>query len=190
MKKLSLVLGLALVLIISTDVFGNSSKFGFLADSSQNLNSLRFFYAQNQNAVDTGSSKSLKNTNLRLKDPNKALLYAIFPGFFVHGTGHFYAGKTKTGFLLLGIELLSFAILVEAASLDWAEAETGAKQPIDPGVPFAIGTALFLGSWLYDLFRSPVEVKKRNGELLKSGHINIEFKLKEKSFCLKLVKEF
>jgi hypothetical protein len=190
MKKLFLVLALALILINSTEVFANSSKFGFLADNPQNQKSLRVFYAQSQISVDTTSSKYLQNKNLRLKDPAMALFYSVIPGLVVHGSGHFYAGKRKTGFLLLGIELLSFAILVDAAMLDWAESETGAKQWIDPGVPYVIGTVLFWGSWLYDLFRSPVEVKKRNEELLRSGNIDIEFEIKESLYCLKLAKKF
>ena len=95
MKKLFLILALALILISSTESFASSSKFGFLADSSQNLNSLRFFYAQNLSAVDTGSSKYVDNKNLRLKDPNKAILFAISQVFFFTGQDIYMQGKQK-----------------------------------------------------------------------------------------------
>ena len=68
MKKLLFTLSLALVLIVSTEVFANSFKFGFSSDRTQNLNSLRFFYLQNQSGTDAGTSKYI-NSNSRLKDP-------------------------------------------------------------------------------------------------------------------------
>jgi hypothetical protein len=187
MKRIWLV---SLILIVSSNVFAKPFESSLLADNTQKLNSLMYFYSQNQSPDDTGRSKYANNKSLRLKDPNKALLYAAIPGFVVHGAGHFYAGKTKTGLLLLGTELVAFAFLVQSALLDWAEAESGAKQPVDPVVPLAIGTVLFYGCWLYDLFASPGEVKKRNEELLKTANMDIELGLKQNTYCLKLVKRF
>ena len=187
-KKLLFTLLFVLVLIVPTEAFAKSSKFRFLSDSTRSLNSLRFFCIQTESPVDTGASEYLKDTNLRLKDPNKALLYAIFPGFFVHGTGHFYAGKTKTGLLLLGTELVGIGFVVKGIVMSFAEMEE--ERPGEPGIPLAIGYILFCGSWFYDLIGSPLEIKKRNEELLRSRNIDIEFEIKQTHYCLKLVKKF
>lgn len=188
MKKLFFVLVFALILIINSNVFANSSKFGFLADSSQNQNSLRFFYAQNQSVSDTSNSKYLQNKNLRLKDSNKALFYSIFPGFFLHGTGHLYAGKPRTALLLFTTEVFGVLLLVRAAGLE--NSSNKEKTAENSALVGVIGSMLFFGSWFYDLIGSPLEVKKRNEELLKSGKIDIEFEIKESLYCLKLVKKF
>lgn len=176
-----------MVLVISSGAFAGSFESGFLSDRSQNFDSLRYLCAQNQSPDDTGSLNHPNNRNLRLKDPNKAILYAAIPGFVVHGAGHFYAGKTKTGLLLLGTEVLSFAFFVVGALAEFGQSESGGKADMHPGVLFATGTVLFYGSWLYDLFASPGEVKKRNEELLKSKNINVKFQLKEDGYCFKLV---
>lgn len=178
---------LSFVLIICPQVFASSFESSFLSDRSQSFNSLRYLHAQNQSPGDTGSSKYADNKNLRLKDPNKAILYAAVPGFVVHGAGHFYAGKTKTGLVLLGTEVLSFAFLAVGALAEFGQSESGGKADVDPRLFFVSGTALFYGSWLYDLFASPGEVKKRNEELLKTKNMNIHFELKEQGYSFKLV---
>jgi hypothetical protein len=48
--------------------------------------------------------------SLKLKNPNMALFYAVIPGIIVHGSGHFYAGKTTIGAALLGSELVGGAL--------------------------------------------------------------------------------
>ena len=178
---------LSLVFIICSGASADSFETSFLSAKTQNTNSLSFLYTQNQSPDDTGSSKYANNKNLRLKDPGKAILYAAIPGFVVHGAGHFYAGKTKTGLLLLGTEVLAFAFFVEGALLEFQESEGWTIEGPDPGVFFAIGTVLFYGSWLYDLFASPGEVKKRNEELLRNRDTNVELELKEDTYYLKLV---
>jgi len=188
MKKLFMVLAIALILISSTEAFANPSKFGFLADSSQNLNSLRFFYTKNQSPVDTSSSNYPQNKNLKLKDPNKALLYSIFPGFFLHGTGHLYARKPKTALLLFSTELFGALLLVRATELE--NLSNKEKTTEDPALLGITGSILFFGSWFYDLIGSPLVIKKRNEELLRKGNIDIEFEIKESLYCLKLVKKF
>jgi len=184
MKKIWLA---CLVLIICSEAFAGSFESSLLADKTQNLSSFRYLYTQNQSPDDTTSSKYANNKSLRLRDPDKALLYAIIPGFVVHGAGHFYAGKTKTGLLLLGTELVAFGFFVEGALLEFQESEGWTIEGPDPAVFFAVGTALFYTSWLYDLFASPGEVKKRNEELLKSKDINIKFELKEQGCSFELV---
>lgn len=175
MKKLFLVLAIALILISSTEAFANSSKFGFLADSSRNLNSLRFSYSQNHSSVDTGNSKSLKNTSLRLKDPNKAILYAVFPGFFVHGAGHFYGGDSRTGSLLLSTEALDFIFLLGYPG--WVVEELFGDMPeFMRSAYFSLGIApvLFFGSWYYDIFNSPQAVKDYNEKLQMKNRMGLK----------------
>ena len=144
-------------------------------------NSLRFFYTQNQSAADTVSSKSLKNKNLILKDPNEALFYAIVPGFVVHGAGHFYAGETKTGIALLATELVSFGFYVVGVLEGLGETESGEDHS---GAYFATAVVLFMGSWGFDIFRAPMMVMKQNQELQKKQGLNL--KLEADTYCIKL----
>jgi hypothetical protein len=178
---------LSLVLIICSGASANSFETSFLSAKIENSSSLSFLYTQNQSPDDTGSSKYANNKNLRLKDTSKAILYAAIPGFVVHGAGHFYAGKTKTGLLLLGTEVLSLAFLVVGALAEFGQSESGGKADVDPGLFFVSGTVLFYGSWLYDLFASPGAVKKRNEELLRNRDAGVELELREDTYYLRLV---
>jgi hypothetical protein len=181
------VLSLALVLLASSEVLPNSSKFGLLSNSTQSLNSLRFFYVQNQSPDDTASSKYASNKSLRLKDPNKALMLAIFPGFFLHGTGHLYAGKPKTALLLFSTQIVGAYLIIGGSfrQSELSEAEDGNGYMIG-----LIGSFLYFGSWFYDLIGAPLEIKKRNEKLLRSRKIDIDFEINESVYCLKLVKKF
>jgi hypothetical protein len=62
-----------------------------------------------------------------------ALGIAFFPGVIVHGTGHFYTGKPKTGSLLLigelvcvgciaaGIAVISLGVFTKVGTLSTAD---------------------------------------------------------------------
>ncbi|MGB2696486.1 MAG: hypothetical protein WBD28_01345 [Candidatus Zixiibacteriota bacterium] len=181
MRKIFLVLALALILISSTESFASSSKFGFLENSTQNQNSLRFFYVQNQSPADTASSKYASNKSLTLKDPKEALFYAIVPGFVVHGAGHFYAGETKTGIALLATELMSFGFYVVAVLEGLGKTESREDHS---GAYAATAVVLFMGSWGFDIFRAPKMVMKQNQELQKKQGLNL--KLEADTYCIKL----
>ena len=129
----------------------------------------------------------MKNTNSRLKDLNKAIMLAIFPGFFLHGAGHLYAGKPKTALLLFSVEIVGTLLMIRGSVRETAGSKDKDESPI---LDMLVGSFFYLGSWFYDLIGSPLEVKKRNEELLRSRNIDIEFEIKESHYCLKLVKKF
>ena len=99
--------------------------------------------------------------SLKLKDPNMALLYAVIPGVLIHGSGHFYAGKTTTGAVLLGSELVGGTMFYYAL---WGG-----------GSFLAAGGVLFFGSWIYDLVGAPHAVQKANRELLGAENADLRF---------------
>jgi len=87
----------------------------------QQEKSSSFFFAQQmEDSIKVGGVDSIK-----LKDPNKAIFYSFIPGIIVHGSGHFYVGKTKTGFLLLGAEVASAAIVYVSVLAGYAASEAG-----------------------------------------------------------------
>jgi hypothetical protein len=110
-----------------------------------------------------------------LKDAGVAFLYAAGPGFLVHGAGHFYAGKTKTGAVLLGSEVVGGALLfIGAFGKGVSQMEGG--EPWEYGdILMVFGGILFLGSWAYDMIGAPLAVQKENRELLKRSNLHLEF---------------
>jgi hypothetical protein len=226
MRKIFLVLALALILISSTKSFANSSKFGFLANMNQSPYSLGNLYSLNQSIVDTQTYKYIDNDNLRLKSSqyldcsniginemmqasmvmgsmdylltqgevsestslirlesdslklkslNAAAFYALVPGFFVHGAGHFYGGDSRTGSLLLSTEVLGFIFLLGYPG--WAVEELFGDMPeFMRSAYFSLGiaTVLFFGSWYYDIFHSPQAVKDYNEKLQMKNRVGLK----------------
>jgi len=104
---------------------------------------------------------------LRLKDPNTALYYALVPGFFVHGAGHFYAGKSGTAITLFGIEILSVVFFT-----GYALASLPSENETDDNFArqfayLSIGIGMFLGSWYYDIVNAPQAAREHNKNLRK-----------------------
>ncbi len=77
-----------------------------------------------------------------------AFILALTLGFGVHGAGHFYSGDTRTGFTLLGMEVLSLALL-SGAGLAYLSNEDENTPIIAP--LFQSGFALFVFSYLADV---------------------------------------
>jgi hypothetical protein len=119
------------------------------------------------------------------------VFYAIIPDIMVHGSGHFYAGKTKTGFLLLGTEVAGTGLVFLAGLAGFAEAE-GGESYIDPELWGFAGLLLFVGSWVYDVVMSPIAVKKDNQKLVgkKSTNLKFEFDHKYDSMKIVLIRQF
>jgi hypothetical protein len=111
--------------------------------------------------------------SIKLRDPNYAIFVALVPGAVVHGAGHFYAGKVRTGFILLGCELVGAGLvyLGGVTGVESGEPSSGGK------VAMATGVTLFYGSWAYDLVFAPLSIKKRNEELLLGKHTHLEFRI-------------
>jgi TM2 domain-containing membrane protein YozV len=129
------------------------------------------------------TNDSAKVTNFHLKKPKSpwiALGIALVPGAVVHGAGHFYAGRIKTGFLLLGTEVVGASLLFGAALASFAEAMGGESNPNAELWGFG-GFLLFVGSWVYDVVGSPIAVKKRNKELLQRKYSKLKFQIKDEN---------
>jgi hypothetical protein len=124
-----------------------------------------------------------KMSSLKLKSPYFALFYSFVPGIIVHGSGHFYAGKTNTGYLLLGTEAAGLLLLY----LGFEEALGGSAYRNDADVMGWTELALFSGSWLYDVIGSPIAVQKQNQKLFKGENTELRFQPKDSGLRLVLV---
>ena len=115
-----------------------------------------------------------------------AVVYAVVPGLVVHGSGHFYAGKTKTGMLLLGAEVAGAFLMF----LTPAAGSPGLEYNPDWELWQFAGAVLFVGSWVYDVARSPLVVKKQNKELHERKQGQLRFRGKDGDLRLELVWRF
>jgi hypothetical protein len=96
-------------------------------------------------------------------------LLAIFPGLFVHGLGHRYAGNSDTADELLLME--GYSLLTAAAGgglLAVGISEDAEAVEIGGWVGIGAGGLLYLGSWIYDIAFTPSEVKRYN-QALRAG---------------------
>jgi TM2 domain-containing membrane protein YozV len=122
----------------------------------------------------------------KTKSPYVALFCSFVPGIIVHGSGHFYAGKTNTGYLLLGTEAAGLLLLY----LGFEEALGGSSYQNDADIMGWTGLALFSGSWLYDVIGSPIAVQKQNQKLFKGENTELRFQPKDSGLRLVLVCHF
>jgi TM2 domain-containing membrane protein YozV len=128
------------------------------------------------------TNDSVMVTNVHFKKPKSpwiALGIAFVPGVIVHGAGHFYAGRIKTGFLLLGTEVVGISLVGVGAIAGFAEAMGGEPTSDDAELWAFGGLILFVGSWVYDVVASPITVKKQNKELLQRRQGKLKFQIKE-----------
>jgi hypothetical protein len=73
-------------------------------------------------------------------DPEVALHKALFPGFIVHGSGHFYAQDQNRGLSLMSLEIVSLVIM--AISIN-AGISTDATDDVTKGV-FVSGSTMYV----------------------------------------------
>lgn len=105
------------------------------------------------------------------KNPSAAFGLALVPGALVHGVGNHYAGERKTGTILFLTEIFGLALM----NLD--HPDNGVDQQIGnregsrrgDGSTQALGRALFVGSWLYDLASAPDAARRRNRRRVQQG---------------------
>jgi TM2 domain-containing membrane protein YozV len=115
-----------------------------------------------KNVTTDVSSKTIH----RKKSPLIALGIAFFPGVIIHGAGYFYAGKPKTGSLLLvgelvgvgciaaGIVVISLGVFTKVGTLGAADV-TEESSGLASGLMY-VGSGLFLGTWVYDVIFAPI----------------------------------
>jgi len=100
------------------------------------------------------------------KSPLVGELLAFFPGFFVHGMGHRYAGNDEKADEILAMELWSFLpVGLGAALYGIGRSEDAEAVEIAGLVGMGVGAVPFLGTWIYDLVFTPSEVNRYNSRL-------------------------
>jgi hypothetical protein len=126
----------------------------------------------------------VRTDSIKLKDPNMAVFYAIVPGILVHGTGYFYAGKTKTGLLLLETEVAGGVFMFMALASAF---RAPGQHQLEADLMAWTGAILFGGSWVYDVIGSSIAVKMENRKLFGRKSANLEFEFDHKYNSVKIV---
>lgn len=90
-------------------------------------------------------------------------LLAIFPGLFIHGMGHRYAGNTDRANEIFTMEVTSLLTAGLGGGL-WAIGDSEDKEAVEITgfVGMGVGGVVFLGTWIYDLVYTPGEVEEYN----------------------------
>jgi len=146
-----------------SSLYVNRSNFEIVEMMQASMVTGSLDYLLTQGEVNESTSHTrIYSDSLKLKDPNTAAFYALVPGFFVHGAGHFYAGRSKTGALLFGIEMLSGLSLYLFAL---SNLPNGEPDDTRRAAYVSVAAGLFLGSWYYDIMKSPHAVKEYNEKL-------------------------
>ncbi|MDH4222977.1 MAG: hypothetical protein OEV55_05485 [candidate division Zixibacteria bacterium] len=173
MRKIFLITLILLTVLVSsssvlaeeTIVFSESNKPVLQAMKlSLKSNSLSYLYTMQSTNEDLAYKDNKSPDSLKLKDPREALFYAILPGFIVHGAGHFYAGKPKTGAFLVVGEVIGAGLIFLAGLASMPDNNTSSSGGVD-AIAF-IGVSLFAVTWLYDIVESPFVVKRNNQRIL------------------------
>jgi hypothetical protein len=193
-----LILSLLLTCSLYINSLGSTNSVEtFVSNGNLKRTEMRFvssFFSAQQTESSTGDSvlDSIPTFHPDLnkrKDPSKAFIYALVPGAVVHGAGHFYAGKTNTGLILLGSEMLGGVLMLTGAVSGWGG--RGGNGPTAEGfvVAFA-GGALFFGSWIYDMIKSPLIVQRQNRELNQEKQTSLRFRIRDGDLRLVTILRF
>jgi hypothetical protein len=124
--------------------------------------STSYLYTTPASQTDSAKKVSAQSDSLGVRSPNKALLFAVFPGFIAHGSGHFYARKPLTGLVLLATEAGGIMLWRQGGNFMGAS-HGGTDGELSQ---FLIGMGLFFGSWAYDLICAPHAINKENEKLM------------------------
>jgi hypothetical protein len=90
-------------------------------------------------------------------------LIAIFPGFFVHGLGHRYAGNTEKANEILVMEAYSLLTAgLGGGLLALGHSEDAEAVEIAGWVGIGAGGVGFLGTWIYDILFTPGQIEEHN----------------------------
>lgn len=86
-------------------------------------------------------------------DRSTAFLLSLSAGVAFHGVGHFYLGDTRSGFLLLGMELVSLG-LIGSSAIFYGLTEGGSPGTAFFAPALQLGLATFIYSYLLDVIGS------------------------------------
>ncbi len=93
---------------------------------------------------------------------DEALMKSLFPGFLVHGSGHFYGKDQNTGMSLLSAQILSIVMMAISLNEIISPVELETDSANVSKVIFYTGVTIFGVSWLWDIIFAPVSVDKYN----------------------------
>jgi hypothetical protein len=144
----------------------NSGKMNLSANLSSGLEYR--YYSFSSSNPDTAKRYSQYEKPYRKKSPAMAFVYGFFPGFIVHGSGHYYVGDRKTANKLLGIELVTVSVTLTATYIGLVRAldekpETSSRTADAVAIT---GVLVFLTTWVYDFSAAPakaIELNKKHG---------------------------
>ncbi len=131
----------------------------------------RDLYNRGEEEADEREGAADDGTEGSVGDVIVAELIAIFPGMFVHGLGHLYAGDDQTFGRLSNLGQLGYLLTVAGGGLliggyylDEDDTELLGQDLTDPtayslyaagGVAGGIGLAYFFTAWFYDMIDTP-----------------------------------
>lgn len=104
------------------------------------------------------NGKVYDKRTLGLKNPYGAVLMATTFGLWVHGAGHFYAGRSDIGWLLLGTEVISTGGI---ALLGISTTKNKEDQAVGNVIAYGL-LICWVGSWIFDIIHAPIACIKEN----------------------------
>jgi hypothetical protein len=147
-----------------------SAKYVGRSNLSANLSSgLEYrYYSFYSDSADTIKRYIQNERSYRRKSPAMAFVYGFFPGFIVHGSGHYYIGETKTANVLLGTEVICIAVTYVSVmvGIGHAVGENAETSSTTAGAFGSIAVLTFLATWVYDFSAAPakaIELNKKHG---------------------------
>ena len=182
-----------LICVLSTTAFPSTNHVQTYVSRSASVDTAlggpsSFLYAQRQE----DSIIASRDGSGKLKDPGKALLYALVPGLVVHGAGHFYAGEKTAGWVLAGGEILGLCLIAYAVGVRTDEKPMESTLNDEAETIGYFGVGLFVGTWIYDVIGAPVAVQRENREFLGGENVHLRFDLDHTSHSVRvqIVKRF
>lgn len=136
--------------------------------------------AQNS-AAGLSGSLAVNRQDRFYKDPNKAFLLAFFPGFLIHGEGHFYAGDQLMGNVLLTGEVVS-VLSIGLGALIKSDPNTFSGGLLGPPTNSNTvgdnliwgGIIAYLGLWIVDMAHAPTAATEYNNEYQLKPFVSFE----------------
>ncbi|HRU39999.1 MAG TPA: hypothetical protein P5511_08985 [Candidatus Goldiibacteriota bacterium] len=86
---------------------------------------------------------------------------ALFPGFFLRGSGHLRAKDVNMAMSLLSAEIVSL-IMMGVSGVELIRPQDGSGASVVSQAVFFTGLGIFTASWLYDLIFAPLAADRYN----------------------------
>lgn len=146
------------------------------ADLKRNNNNLSFSLEDSTFKMIFANDSLMVKQKLKTKIPELAAVIAIFPGIFMHGFGHLYAGKYLTwGYLMIATMVGYYLLSIEDAYLPYEGADLRDKRYHYFDRIYYSARILFFGSWAYDIIGAPIICARHNKRLKQKLFMNPYF---------------